>query len=163
MDPRLAQLMAGMGGMPALPTREDIVNRLLASRPEARPLIEQFLQRGAEEPEAEDDFGVPSISLEDLEVAAEQEGEIAGLTAHLEVLLQRLGVLAQALGACEACWGEAADCPECAGSGAPGWQVPQPEAFQIYVVPAARRASTAARTSETGALRQPTKKEKPNE
>lgn len=160
VDPRLAQLMAERAGLSALPSRDELVQTLLASRPEMRPYVEQLLQnreRG-EEPETEDEFAVPSISLEDLE-GGPAEDEIPGLAENLEVLIQRLTVLAQALGACGACWGEAGDCPECAGSGAPGWLVPDAEAFQLYVVPAVRRASSAARTMNTGALRQPTRKE----
>jgi hypothetical protein len=49
-------------------------------------------------------------------------------------------LIAAALGACE-CWGEDLECDMCAGCGAPGWRVPDPQLYEDYVAAAARRMS----------------------
>jgi hypothetical protein len=51
----------------------------------------------------------------------------------------RLIELARALGACPLCFGDAPDCPVCAGAGAPGWAVPEPSLFSVFVLPALQR------------------------
>ncbi len=47
-------------------------------------------------------------------------------------------LVAAALGAC-ACYGQLADCPRCLGDGLPGWQMPDRELYELFVVPAATR------------------------
>jgi len=55
--------------------------------------------------------------------------------AHYEELIERNGVLASALGACD-CWGEQADCLICHGAGEPGWTLPDRRLFSSFVKPA---------------------------
>jgi hypothetical protein len=70
--------------------------------------------------------------------SADGLGEI-GLD-HYEELLDRNGVLAAALGACD-CWGQHIDCPVCGGVGGPGWIRPDERLFASYVRPALRAAA----------------------
>ncbi len=73
-----------------------------------------------------------------IEPAAEVEDvNAAGVTPALDQGV--VSDLARAVGACSLCLGETEDCPVCAGYGSPGWSVPEPELFQIFVVPALRR------------------------
>jgi hypothetical protein len=66
-------------------------------------------------------------------------------------LADRLVDLARALGACTLCLGDDPDCPTCAGSGAPGWNVPEPELFETLVAPALKRLQSESlrRAQET--------------
>jgi hypothetical protein len=59
----------------------------------------------------------------------------------------RLGLLADALGACAACWGEDLECGWCHGRGRPGFAEPEPNFFDRLVLPAVR---TAARLRQSG-------------
>lgn len=52
---------------------------------------------------------------------------------------ERIALLAAALGACPACWGEVPDCPLCGGRGAPGHRPPEEASFVHFVMPAVRR------------------------
>lgn len=62
--------------------------------------------------------------------------------------------LARALGACPVCVGGDAGCPVCAGSGTPGWAVPDPDLFAAYVAPALRRLQgEALRAAQAAAWR----------
>jgi hypothetical protein len=70
-------------------------------------------------------------------------GPREGALAHYEELVERNGILAAALGACE-CWGQYLECPECEGVGGPGWVLPDERFFASYVHPAV----TAAMRSE---------------
>ncbi|WP_126977837.1 hypothetical protein [Frigidibacter oleivorans] len=52
---------------------------------------------------------------------------------------ERIALLAAALGACPACWGEVPDCPLCGGRGTPGHLPPEEASFVHFVMPAVRR------------------------
>lgn len=54
----------------------------------------------------------------------------------LTVLGARNAILAAALGACPECWGVEPGCPNCNGSGKPGWVAPDEAAFAAWVAPA---------------------------
>ena len=57
---------------------------------------------------------------------------------ELQRLRDRTGRLADALGACNSCWGEDAGCPECQGHGTPGSSLPDERLFAEVVMPAVR-------------------------
>lgn len=72
-------------------------------------------------------------------------GESRRLSAQLERanselrrLRHRAQRLADALGACSACWGEDSACPECQGCGRPGRSMPVEALFERIVMPAVR-------------------------
>jgi hypothetical protein len=44
--------------------------------------------------------------------------------------------LSDALGSCSKCWGEDPDCPNCSGSGIPGWRKINSRLFNSFVLPA---------------------------
>ncbi|MBC7947033.1 MAG: hypothetical protein H7Y42_04075 [Chitinophagaceae bacterium] len=50
--------------------------------------------------------------------------------------------LAQALGSCEACWGDNPDCDHCSGQGLPGWKNVNRRMFYLYVLPALEKLLT---------------------
>jgi hypothetical protein len=49
--------------------------------------------------------------------------------------------VAGAVGACD-CWGELPGCRICGGRGAPGWMIPDREAFDVVVRPALHKLAT---------------------
>ena len=65
--------------------------------------------------------------------------ESIDLTASTSPVEERLGTLADALGACDLCWGEDDQCRRCRGKGSPGARKPSPEAFAEYVMPVIAR------------------------
>ena len=75
--------------------------------------------------------------------------ELSGLLGQLQQKNHRVAV---ALGACD-CWGEIASCPQCAGRGAPGWQLPERESFEAVVRPALSRVSSYRLAAHNGSIR----------
>jgi hypothetical protein len=53
--------------------------------------------------------------------------------------IAKIEILACAIGACPACWGDDPDCKDCEGEGIPGSFLPDPDCFQTYVVPVLNR------------------------
>jgi hypothetical protein len=68
----------------------------------------------------------------------EDDGSSAAL-AELAILRERSDALAQALGACEHCWGADGSCRGCRGRGGPGAFLPDADLFAELVLPAFRR------------------------
>jgi hypothetical protein len=60
---------------------------------------------------------------------------IREMREELAELHERNETLADALGACAACWGRVSRCGECRGRGRPGWREPVPELFAEFVAP----------------------------
>lgn len=54
--------------------------------------------------------------------------------------------IADALGACDTCWGSDEDCRECRGRGAPGWRMPNEKLFAELVAPAVTRRAQGQHT-----------------
>jgi hypothetical protein len=115
-----------------------------------QPVLEQLWRDGA----AADDSDTPpdlviatALGNRLAQVVANDQSSAASLPAssagpdrdlaHYELLLERNGDLAAALGACD-CWGEQLDCPVCDGAGRPGWVLPDRRMFAAYVYPAVR-------------------------
>ena len=61
------------------------------------------------------------------------------LAEELGELHARNETLAAALGACDRCWGDDPQCPDCDGHGAPGAAVPDRALFRALVAPALSR------------------------
>ena len=61
------------------------------------------------------------------------------MSSELSELRFRNTALANALGACPNCWGEALDCRMCAGAGSAGAFPPDPELFAAVVRPVLRK------------------------
>jgi hypothetical protein len=74
------------------------------------------------------------------------------LGAVIADLQQKNRRLARALGACD-CWGEIAACPQCAGRGGAGYQLPEREAFETVVRPALNRVSAYRLAAQGGNVR----------
>lgn len=51
------------------------------------------------------------------------------------ILLERIEILAYALGACPECWGDDGQCKKCQGQGQPGTYIPEKDLFSQYVLP----------------------------
>ena len=66
--------------------------------------------------------------------------------SYYEELIDRNGVLAAALGACD-CWGQHVNCPVCDGVGGPGWALPDEQLFTSYVRPALSAATNPSGSS----------------
>src|SRR5262249_38258252 len=70
--------------------------------------------------------------------AAALREHLEGSTAEVESLRARLAEIAEALGACRACFGADRACPWCRGRGGPGFMPPEPDGFNHLVMPAVR-------------------------
>lgn len=64
---------------------------------------------------------------------------IEGLKSQLEFELIQNDDLAKAIGACTECFGKNSDCPECFGTGKPGFNIPDFILFNKYVNPAIQK------------------------
>jgi hypothetical protein len=64
--------------------------------------------------------------------------QIERAESELQRLRDRTRRLADALGACDSCWGEDSGCPECQGCGRPGRSLPDERLFAEIVMPAVR-------------------------
>ena len=107
--------------------------------PVVRMLAEQWTQRATVSEEAE-----PTPAPDD-RVEQTLRRRIARLQTELTMRDDFLGVLAGALGACEQCWGEDTLCTQCQGRGRPAWRLPDPEQFERFIAPAARRLASSQR------------------
>ncbi len=80
------------------------------------------------------------------EVAVAELGETAKrLFAEREECRARIEVLAAAIGACPACFGENLLCETCHGAGRPGARTPTAPEFRTYILPAVERVRAAIR------------------
>lgn len=61
------------------------------------------------------------------------------LAENLEFRLGINDLLAEALGACQVCWGMSGDCRKCGGAGSPGTYERDEEAFLEMVLPAVKK------------------------
>lgn len=132
----LLQQLAAAQGM------GDGLQGLLAAEqldPRTRMIAQLLMSRRAEE---QDDDAPPARSA-----PTDRERRMARklkvMRAEIERLRDLQEALADALGACPDCFGDDADCRECAGHGVPGSAEPDRELFQRVVVPAMRRADAA--------------------
>jgi hypothetical protein len=105
----------------------DIVERSLGDDPIAEQVVAALRQRESQVVEEPQDDGEVADVLE-------------RLYDELELLRRRSGLLADALGACQRCFGEDDYCPTCHGRGRPGGRRPDPSLFADFVLPAVDRA-----------------------
>ena len=103
-----------------------------------------------EEPEPEELLN--TRTRERVEKAASLRRRYDEMSSELSELRFRNTALANALGACPKCWGEAPECRMCAGAGSAGAFPPDPELFAAVVRPALRKVQWSEE--------QPTKNEK---
>jgi hypothetical protein len=135
----LWQLLARRAGLPEDSSPQDILQTAGAADPNLQLAINLMAQR-----QQQSDSEAASVDEEEEEAVdpdlldVEEPGENSAI-AEVLALRQRCDMLALGLGACVLCWGEAGDCPHCAGAGIPGWRRPEPPAFRQYVAPAVRR------------------------
>jgi hypothetical protein len=126
-------------------TSEAQLLELLGGDPErAREMLRTMLaERAAEDPR----FALLGRLLERADDEAPDRADrvqrmharIGRMRADLGELYERNDVLAAALGACPACWGQVATCAECRGHGMPGWLRPDPALYEEFVAPAVAR------------------------
>lgn len=111
-------------------------------------MLMKFLGGGAKDEEAR---------REELreEVRAEQEAAVAELSETAQKLFDereqvraRLEMLAAAIGACPACFGENLLCDTCHGAGRPGARAPTLQEFRTFILPAVERVRAAIRRDQ---------------
>lgn len=130
-DPASAILQQLAGGASDDP-RLALVSRLLDQRKPPEPDLDQIEVERAER------------RAEEMRALSEM---VEKMYRELERLRGRNVQLADALGACPACFGSDLLCRRCGGKGRPGGRAPDPAAFGVYVAPALarmRRSTTAA-------------------
>ncbi|QIS14224.1 hypothetical protein [Nocardia arthritidis] len=111
----------------------ELVQQAVGDDPVAAQVISALRQRQAME----------QAQLSEPQVVEQSDPVVADVLERLydevEVLRRRNRALADALGACPRCWGDAADCPRCRGRGRPGGRFPDPTLFAEFIEPAVRR------------------------
>jgi hypothetical protein len=109
------------------------IAQFLARREEAlsRELAQQEQDDAARDEEAHHAALTRQQITELRRVADDLSAEAAGLRTSLDTV-------AAALGACPGCWGEDPACRWCRGRGRPGSMPPDPDAFELLVLPAVR-------------------------
>ncbi|HET9198987.1 MAG TPA: hypothetical protein VFN92_12135 [Solirubrobacterales bacterium] len=132
----LSQLAAG-NGPPAGFSVADLVEQQLGDNPMAAPIVAGLRQREAAAADAEDPE--PAVELDPTELDPEVADVLERLYAEVAERRERQRLLADALGACERCFGEDEACPVCRGRGRPGGRRPDPVLFEELVKPALRR------------------------
>lgn len=147
VDPLQQLLLAQLAGDP-VPTGPSI-DDLLAHAPTdpTTAAVLDALRRRREREAAAADESDPGT-----DDSAEATQQLAGLGPdpgladflqrlydELAILRDRNAALADALGACAACWGSDPWCARCRGRGAPGGRAPVEDAFARYVTPAVQR------------------------
>lgn len=146
----------------AAPATTDAIQLLLqqfeGADPQLRQLLEQQLKNqmqspGREEPTKEEllrRFRIQNKKLLE-QVAASKSGlkefreENTKLIGYLDYFLKLNQTLSAALGSCENCWGEDAECDQCGGRGSPGWRPSNPRLFQLYVQPCLDKRKSAGK------------------
>lgn len=147
-----------------MPNTTDLLAQLGNTNPMFALLAQQFMTRAPSTPRAVID-ATPIEAEPDAEAADEQDSVPSGqsievlelrervtmLTRDAQALGQRLGQLAEALGACGLCWGEDPECRACRGRGRPGYALPDESLFEELVLPAVRvlRAQRLPRATVT--------------
>jgi hypothetical protein len=115
------------------PLYEQLMQKMLAERPDLAPFAELF-EKQEETPSEE---APATAEIQKLEVRNKQlQAKVRRLESELDQLLDFEDVLAKALGACEECWGENTRCTVCRGKGVPGYFLPEKELFMKYIKPA---------------------------
>ena len=77
--------------------------------------------------------------LEQLKILKDQlkhsNQEKQEMSANLKYLWKLNNSLSEALGSCNSCWGEDAECELCQGQGSPGWRQINKRFFNRYILP----------------------------
>jgi hypothetical protein len=143
----MEMLMGGMvpgAASPALLT--DRLGELARNDSRMAPLVrhlqERLAARNSEvEPPLEGSAFAPAEPqivepVQDSPQSEELKSVVKRMFAELQRLRSRLGMLADALGACPQCWGEGAGCEYCGGEGQIGSYLINPKVFERVVGPA---------------------------
>jgi hypothetical protein len=130
-DLDFAQLFQVMQQNPA--AGRQLMAETLRARAGADPRMAamlEYMQRGDDVP------SLAPAAPRDPSRAQRIREAIREMREELVELHARNDDLADALGACPACWGRVRHCSECRGRGRPGWRTPDPELFDELVAPA---------------------------
>jgi hypothetical protein len=129
----------------------ELLGQLAENDPRMGMVAKVLSQREAERQQAEQDRAeaAESRAEERRESMQRLQDLVQKLYAELEELRQRNDTLSSALGACHLCWGEDAQCPECAGHASAGAWQPDPALFRELIVPAIRTARAASNGGNT--------------
>jgi hypothetical protein len=133
------------------PSVDDMMASLSARNPMLGMVFRQLAECGAK---AKESAGVvieadavevdPVDRRNEMEVAGTSEaGELIELRCQLQtasvelnILRERIDLLAAALGACALCWGQEPACRACRGRGLPGYALPDEALFEELILPA---------------------------
>lgn len=129
LDPMLLQKIMGMKNEGMDSSMMDFISENSSLNPKTQMLLQMMMQSG-DGKEVIDTDAVENISIDQ---------KISALEDELEDTLDMIDVLADALGACSACFGAMDECKYCRGDGVPGWQKPDAKLFKHFVFPAVKR------------------------
>jgi hypothetical protein len=109
-----------------------LLQTVLAERPELAQYAELFTAQDSSEDSDDKEL---KLRLRKITVLAKR------LKQDLDDALGDLDDLAQALGACEECWGRDNRCPTCRGEGSPGYFKSDKVLFEELIRPALSKAT----------------------
>jgi hypothetical protein len=156
-DPRAALLQAMLAGGEGAPTMEDLASQMAESDPTVAMLLQYMAKQNAEtEAQDAEDVDDPDPSIieasyhyldddrarQTAEAFQELRQRVEALYVELQDLRGRNRDFAAALGACARCWGQDANCPMCAGEGAPGGAPLDVYLYRRLIAPATRRLNS---------------------
>jgi hypothetical protein len=110
---------------------DQLLQKVLVENPELAQYAELFKQQTSSSDTSDD----TKKRLQKITSIAKQ------MKGDLDDALDRLDELAQALGACEECWGDNNRCPTCKGDGQPGFFKPDRELFNQFILPVLNKAT----------------------
>lgn len=159
----LVQMLTGGGSSAGSASLEDLAAQIGQRDPRLALLASYLVRRqeqplGAtpsdpEDPDADADapFSADHARAERrVDARRRLQERFASMSAELMALRERSEALAQALGACEHCWGFDPTCRGCRGIGGPGAFLPDPQLFDELVLPALRRVRRQQTRAPTG-------------
>jgi len=116
------------------PLYEQLLQRVLTEQPELAQYAELFKQQDEDSPSSDE---VKELKLRLRKITSIAKAQKDDLNDALDDLSE----LAQALGACDECWGRDNRCPTCRGDGAPGYFKLDRALFDQYILPALAKAT----------------------
>jgi hypothetical protein len=126
---------------------DTLLTQMASQRPELKDSLTMMREFQKKQSEEKNDPAVDGRTdaehIKELEALIEQQKNVnRNLLKQFEhikdnygMLLGQIDEMANATGACPECWGEDGSCKYCRGRGKPGYYLPDPQLFEVYIKP----------------------------